>query len=166
MDDIKEKEILDMGCGSGIVSIVASSKGANSLAVDINPEAVKCSIENFKLNGVAANAIESDLFKNIEKEKKFDIIFFNPPYYNYEPRNDFERAFGGGKDYKVLREFFLQSKFYLKKQGIICIIISSDIDINLIFSMFELYGFHYNILQRIDNFFETFYIINGFLKEQ
>lgn len=166
MDELKGKEILDMGCGSGIIGIAASLVGADSLSVDINPEAVKCANENFKLNGINANAIESDLYKNIEQEKKFDVIFFNPPYYNYEPRNDFERAFGGGKNFKVLHEFFGQSEFHLKKGGNICIIISSDIDVNLVFSMFQQYGFNYNILQKTDKFFETFYIIKGFLKEQ
>ena len=44
-------KVLDVGCGSGILSIGASLLGAGEvLAVDIDPEAVKVSEENVKLN--------------------------------------------------------------------------------------------------------------------
>jgi release factor glutamine methyltransferase len=162
MEDLKDKEILDMGTGSGIVSLAASSKGAKCIAVDINPEAVKCADENFHLNQMNAVAIESDLFEKLDESKKFEIIFFNPPYYNYEPRNDFERGFGGGKDYSVIRDFVKQSKEYLKANGYLCLIISNDMNIETMFSILPENGFNYNILQRTHKFFETFYIIKAF----
>ena len=44
--------VLDVGCGSGILSVAASLLGAgNTLAVDIDPEAVKVASENVVLNG-------------------------------------------------------------------------------------------------------------------
>jgi ribosomal protein L11 methyltransferase len=45
---------LDLGCGSGILSIVAARlwPDARGLAVDLDPEATACSDENFDRNGV------------------------------------------------------------------------------------------------------------------
>lgn len=45
---------LDLGCGSGILSIVAARlwPAARGLAVDLDPEATECSGENFTRNGV------------------------------------------------------------------------------------------------------------------
>lgn len=46
--------VLDMGCGSGILSIAAALKWRNRvLAVDIAPEAARIAHENARLNGVA-----------------------------------------------------------------------------------------------------------------
>lgn len=48
----KGQTLLDVGCGSGILSIGAALLGASKvLAVDIDPEAVKVSKENVALNG-------------------------------------------------------------------------------------------------------------------
>ncbi|NMG21454.1 50S ribosomal protein L11 methyltransferase [Brasilonema bromeliae] len=55
----KEKEsdgvvIADIGCGSGILSIVSIMLGAKkAYAVDVDPLAVKSTLENCKLNGVS-----------------------------------------------------------------------------------------------------------------
>lgn len=46
--------VLDLGCGSGILSIAAARLGASAaLALDIDPEAVRVARENAALNGVA-----------------------------------------------------------------------------------------------------------------
>ena len=164
MDGLDSKNVLDMGCGSGIISLAAASKKAKCKAVDINPEAVKSSNENFRLNGIDAKAIESNLFEMLDKGEKYDIIFFNPPYYNYEPRDDFERAFGGGKDYRVIRDFLQQSKNYLAKDGYICLITSSDMGIDTMLSILDEFKLGYNILHTVKRFFETFYIIKAFFE--
>ncbi|MDP2933291.1 MAG: methyltransferase [bacterium] len=91
---IKLKDrVLDMGCGSGFVGIVAAKLGAGEVtASDINPHAVACGRANARLNGVEKKfqAIQSDLFQKIPKQK-FDVIVFNPPfsssYFLTEARN-------------------------------------------------------------------------------
>lgn len=46
--------LLDVGTGSGVLSIAAALMGATTItAVDIDPEAVRVTIENLELNGVA-----------------------------------------------------------------------------------------------------------------
>ncbi|HID79619.1 MAG TPA: methyltransferase domain-containing protein [Aquifex aeolicus] len=53
-EDLRGKSVLDIGCGSGILSIFAAKKGAKRvLAIDIDPLAVEETLENAKLNKVA-----------------------------------------------------------------------------------------------------------------
>lgn len=168
MKDLDGKHVLDMGCGSGIVSIFAINRGAACLAVDKNPASVECTNENAAINELSRkiNAVQSDLFQNIDKQEKFDIIFFNPPYYEKEPLNDFELAFNAGSDYRVLREFAVESKKYLKENGKIYLIISSDLGLRVVEKMFLDSGYSFNLLQMKKGLFETFYIANAFLKLQ
>lgn len=52
--DVKEKSILDFGCGSGILSIAALLLGARSAAgVDIDPQAIMATQRNAERNNVA-----------------------------------------------------------------------------------------------------------------
>ena len=47
------KSVLDLGCGSGILSIAALCLGASeAVAVDIDPKAVDVAYENAALNGI------------------------------------------------------------------------------------------------------------------
>jgi predicted nicotinamide N-methyase len=50
------QRLLDLGCGLGLVSIVAARAGADVLAVDAHPDAVAFAAENLALNGVDADA--------------------------------------------------------------------------------------------------------------
>jgi len=70
--------VLDVGCGSGILSIASVKMGASSsLGIDVDPEAVKNSIENANLNKVE-NRTE---FKNCQinhiPADKYDVIVIN-----------------------------------------------------------------------------------------
>jgi ribosomal protein L11 methyltransferase len=51
--DLHEKEVLDMGCGTGVLGIAAKMMGASYvLAVDIDDWAYQNSVENFQRNGI------------------------------------------------------------------------------------------------------------------
>lgn len=69
--------VLDLGCGSGILSILARKLGASYvLGVDNDKIAVEVAQENVELNEVDNVIIkESDLLKNVEG--KFDLIVSN-----------------------------------------------------------------------------------------
>lgn len=186
--DLTGKVILDMGSGSGIVSIFAASKGAECVACDINPVAVRCIKENAELNKLSSQitAVESDLFDSINKtpslliapavsgrgsgtygaardgfDVSFDIIFFNPPYYKGNPRNNFERAFKGGPNLEVIDRFLADAKNFLTQTGRICFMVSSDMDLDDFYKRIISAGFTYKILQSDKKFFETFYIIEA-----
>lgn len=73
-----DMEILDIGCGSGILSVASALLGAKkALGVDIDETAVKVSKETAELNGVT-NSTEffvGDAIKEVDG--KFDIIVAN-----------------------------------------------------------------------------------------
>lgn len=109
--DLSGMDILDIGCGSGILSILAKKLGAkNVLACDIDPIAVSSTIDNAKINGVDLQAKESNLFANVEG--KYDLIFANILA-------------------EILVEMIGQSKEYIKKSGILVLsgIINEKADI-------------------------------------
>lgn len=60
-----EETVFDIGCGSGILSIIASKLGAKSVfGVDIDPLAVEASLENCEVNGISkmqANFMQGDV---------------------------------------------------------------------------------------------------------
>jgi ribosomal protein L11 methyltransferase len=72
------KKVLDIGCGSGILSIAAALLGANEvIGVEIDPNAVAVAKENVAKNSLDSviHIIEGDLTKDIDN--KSDIVVAN-----------------------------------------------------------------------------------------
>lgn len=73
----KGDSVLDLGCGIGILGIVAAKMGADVMMSDINKRAVKIAKMNAKSLKINAKTINSDLFSKIDGN--FDVILTNPP---------------------------------------------------------------------------------------
>jgi len=54
-------KVYDLGCGSGLLSLLAARLGARVTAVDLNPLCVELTRHNLSLNGLSAEVIEGDL---------------------------------------------------------------------------------------------------------
>ena len=103
MREVEEPNILDIGSGSGAISIAIANelKSSSVTGIDINEKALKLANENKILNEIEnVNFIESNLFEKLDKDFKYDLIVSNPPYIskeeyetlmpevkNYEPQN-------------------------------------------------------------------------------
>lgn len=76
-NDLTGKTILDMGCGTGILSILASMKGAKQItAIDIDKWSYEGTLENAQLNNISNIEIklgDASLLGN----EKYDLIFAN-----------------------------------------------------------------------------------------
>ncbi|PKK89404.1 MAG: 50S ribosomal protein L11 methyltransferase [Candidatus Wallbacteria bacterium HGW-Wallbacteria-1] len=51
--DLKGRSVLDLGCGSGILTIAALKFGADVVAADYDPDCITVTTENLEINGVA-----------------------------------------------------------------------------------------------------------------
>jgi ribosomal protein L11 methyltransferase len=72
--------VLDLGCGSGILAIGAAKLGAAHIwALDIDPIAVKVTVENAAQNGVAdfITAQEGSLETVLHSARRFDLLAAN-----------------------------------------------------------------------------------------
>lgn len=103
--------VLDLGCGYGIVGILSAKivGATNVVMIDVDDRAVKVARENVILNGVeGVKLYQSDGFKNIN-EKDFTLILSNPPYHvDFSvPKEFIEKGFNrlviGGKMYMVTK---------------------------------------------------------------
>lgn len=76
--DVKGKSFLDMGCGTAVLAILASMKGAvNVLGIDIDQWAINNALENIQLNNSPAIEILTGGAELLENAPSFDIIFAN-----------------------------------------------------------------------------------------
>ena len=72
---------LDLGTGSGILSLAAARFSDRVIATDLNARAVQCARFNARLNGVEnIEAREGDCFAPVA-EGRFDLILSNPPFF-------------------------------------------------------------------------------------
>lgn len=73
--DVEGKDVIDVGCGSGILGIAAKICGAKSVYMcDIDAQAVEFATKNAELNNVVATIEKADLLKG---EQQADFIFAN-----------------------------------------------------------------------------------------
>jgi len=105
--DLQGASLLELGCGSGIISVLAASKGARVTATDINQTALDYLGQAAKEQGFQIEAKHSDLFQNLE-DSYFDHIIINPPYYPKQPANVKEQAWFCGPQFEYFEELFLQ----------------------------------------------------------
>lgn len=120
------KQFVDMGCGSGIQSLMALQKGAASVTlVDRNPEALVVAKENIvqAFPHAIVHTFESFLFEKVPTGF-FDVIAFNPPYLPSEETDDI-RVDGGKKGREVLDQFLNALPNRLAPNGMAAILHSS-----------------------------------------
>ena len=76
--DLKDKSVLDMGCGTSILAILASMRGANPVtAIDIDDWCVNNSKDNIILNGVNEIAVSQGDASSLVGKGPFDVIIAN-----------------------------------------------------------------------------------------
>lgn len=76
--DHQNKKVIDAGCGTGILSIMAAKRGASSiLAFDNNEWAIENGRENFELNHCAEIQYFLGTVSDVDAYHEYDIILAN-----------------------------------------------------------------------------------------
>lgn len=116
-------EVLDMGTGSGVCAVFAARYARRVVAVDINPEAVRCASVNAQMNHLEQkiDIRHGDLFATVRAER-FDIILFNPPFLVGTPRDDRDRAW---RSIDVAERFAAGLDAHLKPGGFALVVLST-----------------------------------------
>ena len=76
--DLQGKEVLDMGCGTAVLAILAKMRGASRVVgIDIDEWAYKNALDNIKLNHTEEIEIALGGAEQIQKFGLFDVVFAN-----------------------------------------------------------------------------------------
>ncbi len=156
------RRVLEVGCGSGFISLVAAAKGASVTAFDINEAAVTATKKNAERNALSdrITVLQSDLFEQFTQSSRlFDYIFINPPFYDGEPLHIGEHAWKGGEQNSFIRRFASSAGRFLSDSGCIIAVLSTDTDMRAVLSVFQQNMFAMDILARKRLWFETLFIL-------
>jgi 16S rRNA (guanine1207-N2)-methyltransferase len=98
----EDADVLDLGCGYGVIGIVAAKLAPRGRAtlVDCDVRATRLAERNLALNGITnASVVLGDSVHDLPSDARFDIVASNPPTHSgREVLNDFVAS-----AHKVLR---------------------------------------------------------------
>ncbi|NTV22524.1 MAG: class I SAM-dependent methyltransferase [Candidatus Yonathbacteria bacterium] len=137
----KNQNFLEIGCGTGVVSISVAKRAANGIGVDINEKAVANARRNAEAQKIDnLQFFVSDVFEKVTGN--FDVIICNPPYTKHDAKDNIERMFWDPEN-EMKQTFFKEVGGYLKMRGKIYFGWAdfADIDTNLPFKLAEKHGY-------------------------
>lgn len=132
--ELNKKYVLELGAGTGLISIFAANKGGFVTASDISLTAVYNIEKNVKMTNANVEVVHSDLFDDIP-HRKYDYIIINPPYYKKTPASEKEFAWFGGDDFQYFRKLFEQLNKNIYENTNVIMVLSDEADLEMIKSI-------------------------------
>ena len=132
--ELKDKKVLELGAGSGLISLYCARKHACVTASDINTTAIEGIRQNALENNENVQVVLSDLFDSISVNE-FDIILINPPYYAKTPKSIEENAWFCGSEFEYFYKLFNHLGKVASHHYTVFMILSEDCQINKILSI-------------------------------
>lgn len=130
-EHLSHKTFLELGAGSGLLSIYAAKKGASVVATDINPVSIGCVNLNAEENAVEVKTILSDVFDNVSPQH-FDYILINPPYYRKKPSSFREYAWYCGENGEYFQKLFKGLADFVDEDSEVIMVLCDGCDLQMI----------------------------------
>lgn len=150
---LQNQTLLEVGCGSGLISIMAAKQHADVTALDISKAAVANTRMNAARNHAEVRTFRSDLFTQLDQHS-YDWIIINPPYYAHDPANDGERAWYCGKNHEYFRELFKGLPPFMNRTSQVIMVLTKECQLDKILALGNEAGFQFELIQETDTFFD------------
>lgn len=158
--ELKNKAFLEIGCGSGLISMLAFRLGANVTAIDVDPLAVKNTKSNFEDNfgkTHKASIIESNLFQHLA-DMKFDVIAINPPYFFKNVEVNSQLAWYCGENGEYFQKLFAEIAGHLHPSASVWMVLAENCEIEKINLLAKTNGCSMQMVQQKKIKWEVNYI--------
>ena len=150
---IPGETLLEIGSGTGLISVIASKKHARVTALDKSFAAIENTSLNAKKNNVEIEVIQSDLFESLNR-KEFDWIVINPPYYARDPQTESDLAWYCGKDFEYFRNLYKGLPGVMHPASQVIMVLTMGCDLKQIFSIGSAAGFRFQLVKEKKVFFD------------
>jgi release factor glutamine methyltransferase len=154
---LENLSVVELGAGSGLLSIYAAKQNAIVTASDISENACSNVKENAKKDNVKMEIIQSDLFTDIPWQQ-FDLILINPPYYPKNPVAENEYAWFCGEHFEYFEKLFFQIKRFMANESKAIMVLSEDCNIEVIESLAVKNNFKWQLIEQKKIWFEENYL--------
>lgn len=75
------KQVLDLGCGAGVLGAWAARQGAGATLLDADLQSVRSAQATLEASGLTGTALHSDVDAALPPDAHFDLILTNPPFH-------------------------------------------------------------------------------------
>jgi len=151
---LRDKEILDLGTGSGILGLLCARRGAHVTFADIDNSVLRNVTRASRKLNLTIDSIRSDVFSKIRK--RFDVILFNPPYLPSKKIND-PAVDGGKRGREFIDRFLGDLPLHLKHSGVALLLVSSFNDPSGLVDRYHELSFSAVVSRRL--FFEELQVL-------
>ncbi|MBI2675530.1 MAG: methyltransferase [Candidatus Aenigmarchaeota archaeon] len=149
------ERFLEIGPGTGVISVFAALKGAKVVCIDINAYAIENTKENAKINRVKGRitTLHGNLYDPLPKDAKFDTIFWNIPfgYVKKDKISVLEKAVFD-PEYRSTKSFVFGANMHLGKNGRLLIGFSTTLGhFSVLRKFLEEAGFEVKLLAQTES---------------
>jgi release factor glutamine methyltransferase len=162
---VRGKKILEIGTGSGLVSLCCVQAGATEVvATDVNQNAIECARMNAerlgfdsKLNVRLVDTKNAKAFAVIRTDEQFDLIISNPPWEEGTPKSIDQYALYD-PNFELLKSLLTEARTHLTPGGELYLAYGCVTAIRLLEKLSDEIGYQYTVLddRKLNDLTEVF----------
>ncbi|MBD3209485.1 methyltransferase, partial [Candidatus Woesearchaeota archaeon] len=157
--DLSGKKVVEVGCGSGVISVACAQRGGDVVAVDVDPAAVAATRKAARDARVTVVACEGDLFGPV-RDERFDYVICNPPYLPTDPKRPDVALDGGPEGWEFTARFLKEASDHLTDSGKALLLFSSHTKPDKVAALIHENKFSSKLLGKKEvGFFEEVFVV-------